>query len=289
MITSLDISVLATLARYYCLCRPQLQTLCFPDHTDSRSLRNRLDKLRKGGYTSKTKCLIPYRGGSAGCPVWYLTRNAAEVLAEYYDDETYLALNTRPPRETILFHWLAINDTHIAIEQATTAHTDVSLTDWTNEWEVVNKDAARAAQYSLQTVFRQTPPLSCSPDAGWLLGYGEHQIVFYLEQDRNTSGVKQIAASKCKGYAELANRNGHRKHFAATTLDRFRVLMVTTHHGRRKALARAIKGAERSDLWLFVCQDELTADNFPFGDVFYDCEGNAGPLIRKREQDGEAA
>ena len=290
MITPLDIAVLAALARYYCLCRPQLQTLCFPTHSDGRALRNRLAKLRQGGYVTKTRSLIPYRGGSSGCPVWYLTREAAELLREYFDDESYLALNTRPPRDSLLFHWLAIGDTHIALDKAVDAHQgDVSLTKWTNEWEVVNKDAARAGQFCLHTVFRENPPLSCSPDAAWLLGYGEHQIVFYLEQDRNTSGVRSIAASKTNGYAELAQRNGHRTHFPETTLDRFRVLMVTTHHGRRKALAQAIKGKERADLWLFACQDDLTAESFPFGDVFYDCHGTAGPLIRKQRPDGEAA
>lgn len=283
MITPLDISVLAALAKYYCLCRPQLQTLCFPEHRDSRSLRNRLSKLRKGGYVAKTKCLVPYRGGSTGCPVWYLTRQAAELLREYYDDETYLSLNTRPPRESLLFHWLAIGDTHIAIDQAIEGHKDqVSLACWTNEWEVVNKAAARASQYCLHTVFQENPPLSCSPDAGFLLGYGGQQMVFYLEQDRNTSGVRSIAASKTKGYAEQEARNGHRRHFPDTTLDRFRVLMVTTHHGRRKALQKAIKNKPGSDLWLFACQHELTSEHFPFGNVFYDCNDESGPLIRKK-------
>lgn len=290
MITSLDMSVLATLATYYCLCRPQLQLLCFPEHRDSRSLRNRLNKLMRGGFIAKTKCLIPYRGGSTGCPVWYLTSKGAELLVEFYDDEKYLALNTKPPRESILFHWLAIGDTHIAIAKAVAMHTGLSLVRWVNEWEVVNKDALRAGQFYLHSVFQENPPLSCSPDFGLLLGYGGHRIVLYGEEDRNTSGARSIAASKSRGYAELARRNWHReRHFPDTTLDRFRVLMVTTHHGRRKAIQRAMENVERNDLWLFVCKEDLTPENFPFGDVFYDVTGTPGPLVRKRTDDEEAA
>lgn len=289
MITPLDIKVLVALANYYCLCRPQLQMLLFPTHADGRALRARLDKLRRAGLLSKTKSLIPYRGGSSGCPVYFLTRKAAEFLSEHFDDETYLSLNTRTPSETRLFHWLAIGDTHIAIEKAMEQCGDeVSVSQWTNEWEILNKDSAQASQYSLHTVFQKDPPLSCSPDAGFLLGYGDQKIVYYLEQDRNTSGVRSIAASKTKGYAQLAYRGQFKQHFPDTTLERFRVLMVTTHHGRRKALARAIKGCERSDLWLFAVEEDLAPENFPFGDVFYDCNGTAGPLIKKRNQGDEA-
>lgn len=145
-------------------------------------------------------------------------------------------INTRPPRTDILFHWLAIGDTHIAIQRATEQHADTTLVRWINEWELIDKESGTQSKHYLHTVFRKEPtPLSCSPDAGWLLGYREHRIVCYLEQDRNTSGVRSIAASKTNGYAELARVMGHKKHFPETTLDRFRVVLVTTHHGRRKA------------------------------------------------------
>lgn len=284
MITPLDIAVLGALAKYYCLCRPQLQTLCFEHHKDGRALRARLMKLRTGGFAQRTQSLVPYRGGASGTPVWYLTRAGAELLCEWHDDPRYLALNTRAPRPDVLFHWLAIGDTRIAIERAVRVNNEVTLGRWINEWEVLDKEGGIASpRFYLQTVFRGPPnPLSCSPDAGFVIEYADHHVVWYLEQDRNTSGVRQIAASKTKGYAELARTLGHRKHFPETTLDRFGVLLVTTHSGRRSALQRALKNEEGADLWLLACQDDLTAQNFPFGEVFHDCHGVAGPLVRRR-------
>ena len=84
----------------------------------------------------------------------------------------------------------------------------------------------------MHTQLSETPPLSCSPDAGFLVEYQGQRKVYYLEQDRATSSPRQIAARKSKGYAKLANLKGHRKHFPETTLDNFRVLFFTTNDYR---------------------------------------------------------
>jgi len=87
----------------------------------------------------------------------------------------------------------------------------------------------------------------------------------------------------------LATVGGHKQHFPEATLDRFLVLLVTTHHGRRKALGRALKEKGcRTDLWRIAVQEDLAAENFPFGEVFFDCEGQARPLLRKSSDSSES-
>ena len=76
---------------------------------------------------------------------------------------------------------------------------------------VSDEDAGKREQFFLHTQLRNHPPLSCSPDAAFLLSLCGHRKVFYLEQDLATSSPRQIAARKMPGYRELARRQGHRK------------------------------------------------------------------------------
>ena len=109
-----------------------------------------------------------------------------------------------------------------------------------------------------------------------------HRKVFYLEQDRATSGVRQIAAAKTPGYAELAARQVHRKHFPETTLPSFSVLFITTHPNRRDAAAKAIAKMKGADLWLFISQTDLKPETFLFSPITYNCNGEVGPLVRSQ-------
>jgi len=289
MITESALSILRVLAVHYVLCRPQIQRICFAQHASGRTTRKHLSKLHRGGYLNKTRAEVPSPLGGSAFPFYYLSAKGAELLASYYDDPTYLAVNTKRPRADQLYHWCGIGNTHIAISEALSHHVEVELLSWRNEWETVNKEDHPGERYCLHSVLRESPPLSCSPDFGFVLGVADSlngsgnwvSQVYYGEQDQNTSGVRSIAARKTPGYHELFARGGGKnRHFPEATLPGFRVLMVTTHPGRRNNLARAIADKPGADLWLFVCQEDLTPENFPYGDVFYDAKGEAGPLVR---------
>lgn len=133
MITDKGIAVLAVLARYYVLCRPQIQRLCFPHHRDGRSTRKHLSKLVHGGLVSKHTTMIPYPSNGSGCPCYYLTQRGAEILASYYDDPRYKVVNTKAPRADMLLHWLAVNETRLGIEEAVSVHPDIKLLAWYSE------------------------------------------------------------------------------------------------------------------------------------------------------------
>ena len=283
MITNNGIAILAALARFYVLCRPQIQRLLFPQHRDGRSTRKHLSKLVHDGYVKKHTTMIPYPSNGSGCPCYYLTQRGAEILASYYDDPRYKAVNTKAPRADMLLHWLAVNETRLRIEEAVSPNPDIKLLAWYSEWQTIFDDSGRE-QFYLHTVFQRTPPLSCSPDAAFLLevqGFGK---VHYVETDRNTSGVRSIAASKTPGYAELHNRQQHKRHFPESNVDTFTVLMVTTHKTRRNRLAEAIDGKPGATLWKFVVQDDITPDNFPYETVFLNSKGEAKPLVHRPDR-----
>src|SRR5439155_25015060 len=90
-----------------------------------------------------------------------------------------------------------------------------------------------------------------APDAAFLLSVVGQSKVFYLDQDRATSGVHQIASSKTAGYSVMAERKLHHRHFSAT-LDDFTVLMIAPSERRRDAPRKALAGKAGAHLWRFT-------------------------------------
>jgi Replication-relaxation len=281
MITERDIQVLAALARFYVLTRPQVQHLVFPNDCEGRITRRRLQLLVDEHLINRTQMQVIRHAAGAPAPVYYPSRKGCEFLAEHFDDNRFLSVSTQTPHPHYLLHWIAISDTHIALHDAIARQEEVRLDGWINEWDTVNKDAqAPEKRYRLFTLIRETPRLVAAPDAAFLLSLRGHKKVFYLEQDRNTSGVYQVAAGKTPGYAAMAEQGLHRRHFPEATIDSFLVLLVAPTPRRRDALRKAIAGKPGSWLWRFASATELTAETFLQGTVFYPCEGEAASLIK---------
>lgn len=278
-ITDLDIALLKLLARTYVLTREQMQRFLFPDHTSGRTTRKRLLKLKSAGLLSTHSVQVVLPGGNGAAPVYYLTRAAAELLASYYDDHTFLSILTRAPRADRVAHWIAVNDVRLTIEAAIALQQRVALEGWINEFEVINKDDSPGLQYRLQQQLREQPPLSCSPDAAMLLSLAGHEKVFALEVDRGTSSPKQVAARKSQGYAELAVQQGHRRWFPETTLDQFAVLFMTPTKYRRDQAARQVARKPGAELWLFIDNHDLTPERFLHDAIVVNCRGEAAPLV----------
>ncbi len=294
-VTEADAKILTTLSQYYVLTREQLQRFTAPslsaEHLDAvhldeihlgsdRSVRRRLMKLKRDKFIKQHRISVTLPGKNGAAPLYYLTKNGAEYLANLFDDGAYMETRTRQPRVDILNHWYAVNETRFVIEQSIALQDEVKLECWINEWETVNKSDGKKEQFYLQTKLSINPPLSCSPDAGFVLSLLGHKKVFYLEQDLGTSSPNQIAARKTKGYAALANRNLHRKHFPETTLDNFKVLFITTTNYRCKTTAEKISVKQRPDLWLCINQHDLTPESFLHGTITLNHKGERGSIVK---------
>jgi hypothetical protein len=282
MVTERDIEVLKALALYFVLNRVQIQRLCFPDDGAGRVTRRRIQSLVEAKLINRTHMQVVSVLGTAG-PVYYPAKKGCELLAEHYEDDRYLLTPTQTPQTHHLYHWLAVSDVHIAIDQAIRRLADITLDGWLNEWDVANKDETEPQKrYRLYTLIQQKPKLVSAPDAAFMLTMGRHSKVFYLEIDRNTSGVHQVAASKTPGYAAMAEQQLHRRHFPATTLPTFAVIMVAPTEKRREGLRRAIADKPGSPLWRFVVARELEPEAFLHDPIFYPCVGEPGPLVKPK-------
>lgn len=286
MISPRDLPVLHAIARYYVLNRAQIQRLCFPEDRQGRITRRHLAALGERGLIARTRVELVVPGSGSTAPVFYPTRKGLEYLVEECDDRGYLGVATRAPLPQHIFHWLAISETHIALDCALARQEDVRCLGWLNEWDTADEAAATPEKkFTLYTLIQDRPRLVCAPDAALLLHADGHAKVFYLEQDRNTSGIFQIAASKTAGYAAMAERRLHRRHFPQATVDPFSVLMVAPSERRRDALAKAIAEKPGAPLWRFATASDLTPQAFLGQPIWRKCDGQMGPLVKPKEAD----
>jgi hypothetical protein len=284
MITERDIAVLFALVRYYVLSRQQIQRLVFPSDTQGRITRRRLQALVDAKLINRQSVLVCHPMNGPPAPVYYPSRRGCELLAEQTADDRYLATPTAAPYEQHIFHWLAVTETHITFDEAVARQSEVSIDGWLNEWDTVNKDeTAPEKRYRIYTLLRESPRLVCAPDSAFLLGLRGHRKVFYLEQDRATSGVRQIANGKTQGYAVMAECGSHRKHFPDATVDTFAVLMIAPSARRRDALRKGIESKPGAALWRFASVDELKPETLFTARVFYPCSGEPTALVRAKE------
>lgn len=281
-LTENDLRILTAVARYHVLSASLIHRMIFPQRGDRRHTRRRLQQLVQSNYLRRSAVNIAFSSGNFG-PVYSVTERTCDALAVYYNDDAWLSLNTKPPRTDRLHHWLDIAWTHWVVDRATERCDKVKLDTWINEWQSTCDADGNPTGYVLHSQFRETPPLSCSPDAAFLLDVAGHRRVYYVEIDRGTTGVRRVAASKTPGYAELARRQTHRRHFPTTTCEDFSILLITVsaNHRDRLRCEVAKKSDTRPDLWLFADREEFTSETALFGDVFHDHSGAVGPLLNR--------
>lgn len=286
MVTDRDLSILRVIARYYVLNRQQIQRLVFPEDTNGRITRRRLQSLIDADLLSRQSMLVCHPANGSPAPVYYPSRRGIELLAEASGDERLLALPTQAPTMHHVWHWLAVSETHITFDEAIRSQdvdstNNVQITEWFNEYDIVNPvESSPELRFRLYTLLRSSPRLICAPDAAFLLSTRGHSKVFYLEQDRATTGVHQIAASKAQGYSVLAEVNGHRRHFPETTIDTFTVLMVAPNARRRDALRKAIGEKRGASLWRFASQEDMQPEKLFHDPIWYPCNGEPASLIK---------
>ena len=275
-----DVRILDAIARYYALSAAMIHRICFPNRKDQRHTRRRLTEMTRQKLVRRSPVNVAFSTGNSG-PAYTPTPTGCDALATYYNDDTWLATWTRAPRLDRLYHWLDVSWTHSVIHRACEQQDGVEMVQWINEWQPTLDADGNSGGFILHTQFRDSPPLSCSPDAAFLLDIGGRRKVVYVEVDRGTSGAKRIAASKMPGYDELLLTQTHRKHFPATTFDNFVVMLVTIDGNHRDRIQREI--AKKTDLhpetWLLASREEFTPESALFGDIYVDHTGSVGPLF----------
>ncbi len=277
--TPRQMNILRSVATYYTFTRAQIQDVC--GETNDRVVRKLLDQLCRMGLIKRTRMEVVNPGMGAPAPVYSPTRKGAEFLAAEVDAKL-LHCCTQTPNWQNLYHWTQVAELHIRLDRAIERQTQASLGGWLGEWDIANPDEREPEKrYRLFTLLKEQPKrLVCNPDAGFVLRVGSYAKVYYLELDRATSGIQQIANSKTPGFAELAKTKGHRKHFE-TNMDTFGVLSVSPTPGRRDLLRAAIKGKDGCELWKFCAWPDFTPERAITEAIWFPCEGDASPLVKR--------
>jgi hypothetical protein len=281
MLTERDISIVHDVVTYRVVNRPIVQRRRFPHDTTGRITRRRLQYLFAEGFINKLKTLFCHPSASPG-PIYFPALRGCELLAERFDDERFLNTAMTAPIPHHTMHWLDLTKTHITLDEAIAAQTDVRIDGWINEFDIVNKDeSVPEKRFQLYTLIRESPRLACAPDAAFLLSAYGHSKIFYIEQDRATSGVRQVANGKTSGYAALAERNLQSRHFHAT-VPGFGVLLIAPTARRRDALRAAIAEKPGAHLWKFACEGDVTPEKVLHDPIWFACGNDEPtPLVKK--------
>lgn len=282
MLTPRDLSVLTALARYYVLTREQIQRLCFDEDSSGRVTRRRLQAMVADGFINRHTLypVLPTCGSPA--PVYYPAKKGCETLAAHTGDDHFARACTTPPQPNNLLHWIAISEAHLTLDAALKRHPAVALTDWLNEWDVANKDESEPEKrFTLYTLLERSPRLVCAPDAGFVLEVNGHRKAFYLELDRGTVSGIRLAASRPRGYAALAARCGHRRHFPTVTVDPFAIVLIAPSTARRDNLRKELADKPGASLWKIAAVQDFTPDQAIAAPIYYPCgAGEPTPLVR---------
>lgn len=285
MLTPRDVGVLENLSRYFLMNRRMVQSRCYRTDRDGRITRRRLQALVNEGYINRHRMRVVNPADEFPSPVYFLAERGRQFLAEHLKDDAILHKPVKITQTGHIFHYLAVTQTHMTLDDAIARHDDVELDVWFNEFEIVNpQESDSDRHFTLFTKLTEEPAIVCAPDAGFQLAMQDHRGVFYLEQDRDTSGHRQVARYKHKGYAELLRQRAHRRAFPSTTRDGFHVLLICPSERRRDALRRAFRGKDGEQLWLFASMTDIKPESFLTGDIFFRTDNDAPrPLIRRRD------
>ena len=281
MITPYHIAILKAVGKYYTLNRAMIQKLSCPNDKTGRVTRKRITQLVERGLLNKTYMeVVNPASRQAAAPVYYPSRRGLEFLACESKDESWLDRCTQTPNWQHLLHWVTVARLHILLDEAIAQQSQARLGGWLSEWDTVNvEEREPQKRYRLYTLLNEKPRLVCNPDAAFLLCVGKYAKIHYLEIDRGTSGIQQIAYSKTPGYAALFHKKLHARHFETNT-ESFFVLHVSPTAQRRDMLRKAMLDKRAVELWKFAAWPDLAPENLLFGPIWFRCEGEGQPLIR---------
>jgi hypothetical protein len=282
MITERDVAILLALTRYYVLNRTQIQALVFPSDKQGRVTRRRLQALVDGRYINRQNAMVYHAESGPPASVYFPSALGCEFLAGHFDDEQYLLTPCRSPIAHHVQHWLAISDTHICFDAAIALQDGAKIEGWLNEWDIANKDEANPeSHYRLYTTVHTTPRIVCVPDAAFLLSMHGHKKIHYLEQDRATSGIDQVANQKYQGYALMADKKMQTRHFPAT-VPNFTVLLIAPTPTRRDMLKKAFRLKAGSGLWRFASATDVKHTHVLHEPIWHTCDDEEPRALIKK-------
>jgi Replication-relaxation len=277
-------SILLFLALHYTLTASQIRRLLFgaDKDRDGRQTRRLLASLLPRKLINQTKMRVvnPLHAITAG--VYYPSREGKEYLAVKTGDTKWLLTPTQTPQWTNLYHWVGLSDLRIAVFEALKQQSAVEIPEWFNEFDVVNRQAEKPQdRYRLYTVCEEQPrKIVCVPDAAFLLRKTTGAAkAYYVELETGSNPVQKAANEKTPGYAKLAEKGLHTRHFPG--VGGFSVLCFAPDPQWRDFLRKCFRPKERVDLWKFAALTDVKPATFFEAPIFYTADdGPPSALVK---------
>ncbi len=272
-VTDDDVEIVRLLARHRFLRSTHIAALV------GRSLdrvNDRLSRLYHAGYLDRPRAQLDYYPSSGSAPMVYaLADRGARLLIERDGIEFANVEWSRKNREAgrpFIKHQLEIMDFYVALQRAArdrldlrTIHADELVAGFADQRATGRNPFALRARLIAKGVAHD---LAVVPDLAFGLSFRDgSRRCFLVEIDRGTmpivrSDIEQTSFErKMRAYLTAYAAKQHERHFGWKT---FRVLTVTTDHGRAQSMMAALRDLRvpqgpGAGLFLFAAADELRA------------------------------
>ena len=205
----------------------QIQRLFFATKQGDRIARRRLQELLTERYINRTQVQVLVPGGGSPAPVYYPAQRGCDFLADYTKNDHYRLAPTQTPQAASSVPLARrLRDAHRArrgaADQARVSSASTGSTSGTSRTR--RSGSRRSGSGSTR----------CSPIRRVWCACPTPRFFWGWVATRRCTTSKWIGArpaaagrrAKTPGYAALAERQLHRRHFPDTTLESFTVLCV---------------------------------------------------------------
>ena len=280
-LTARDVRILTFLAEHYCATAEHLRANASLGSSDTTVIRHRLRVMDGTGLVgiARAEVLTPHNAVHA--QAYHPTEKGMLTLAHRTSEMKWLLTPTKPPYSQHLAHFLALTDLRLLVKTAVAGQSVCTLGSYYNQFDTTNPGADDPKdRFKLYTEIESHPrKIVCVPDAAFDLRAGAVAKAYFVEIERGTTPPARAAAKKSPGYAGLADRRLHRRHFPGA-LDAFSVLVLAPHPGWRDHLRREFATKARPDLYKFAALTEVTADSLLFDPIWHPCTGERHALLK---------
>jgi hypothetical protein len=281
MITDRDAQFLKHLRKYRVSTVALLREDVAPD-CDAAIVRGRMRNLDALGFAKSFKAQILNPVANSTAPVWTITESGACWLATHMGDMRLLLdseLNARAWQN--YGHWAAITALLMKFNKALERQSEVEMTALFFEHDIIRPDENDLSKkFRLYTITSEQPRrIVANPDFAFEIKFGNFRRAYYGEYETGSEeSPARCAARKNQGAFGLAQAGLFKRHFPQAT--DMVSLAFCPNRPWLESMRKAMKDKPGASLWRFAAVDQITAENFLHGDLFYTCADGPLPFVK---------
>lgn len=281
MITDRDLKYLLHLRTYHFSIVPLLRDDVAPEDEDGSVTRGRMRVLEKAGLAKSFRAQVLNPLANSTAPVWTITEAGACLLATRMADMSLLLnhqINTHAWQN--FGHWVSITALLMKFRKALAKQDQVEMSNLFFEHDIISTDSDPAKRFRLYTVTSEKPRrIVANPDFAFQIKLGNFRRAYYAEYETGSEeSPARCAAKKSPGMFGMAQAALFNRHFPQA--HDMVALAFCPNLAWLQSMKKAMADKPGAALWRFVAVDQITADNFLDGNLFYTCDAGPMPFVR---------